>query len=115
MKQQVIAFDEDEINIIRREIKESYYDLKRIFNEIQDLADDSKVYSDFSEMDKWRKNIACLKKDCNELLSIISGYQSSLKKTSAAYDDFMIDLSKKIETKTVDFKLRNSIKEVKKR
>ena len=76
MSKDTVAIDENEINSQILNITNASDNLRKLFNEIFDLAEDSLAYSNCTALNKWRSNISQLKDDCNNVINNLSSYKS---------------------------------------
>ncbi len=101
MSKDTVAIDENEINSQILNITNASDNLRKLFNEIFDLAEDSLAYSNCTALNKWRSNISQLKDDCNNVINNLSSYKEDLVRIKMLHYDEMVELSRKIQSKTV--------------
>lgn len=101
MAKEIVAVNEDEINKMMLKITDYSGRLRKLFNEIQDLADDSSSDADCSALNIWRNNIKMLKDDCDNVIKNLSSYKDDLSKVKMLHHDEMVELSRKIQSKAV--------------
>ena len=101
MARDIVAVNDDEINKLLIKITDYSGRLRKLFNEIQDLADDSSSYSDCAAINKWRNNIKMLKDDCDNVIKNLFSYKNDLTKVKMLHYDEMVELSRKIQSKAV--------------
>lgn len=101
MAKNTVAVNDAEINKLMLKITDYSGRLRKLFNDIQDLADDSSSYCDCSALNKWRNNIRQLKDDCDNVIKNLSSYKNDLAKIKMLHYDEMVELSRKIQSKTI--------------
>ena len=101
MAKNIVAVNDDEINKLMLKITDYSGRLRRLFNDIQDLSDDSSLYSACTALNKWRSNIRQLKDDCDNVIKNLSSYKSDLARIKMLHYDEMVELSRKIQSKAV--------------
>lgn len=101
MTRDTVAVNENEINSIILKITDCSDNLRRLFNDILDLAQESSSYSECTALNKWRSNVSQLKDDFNNVIANLSSYKDDLVKVKMLHYDEMVDLSRKIQSKAV--------------
>lgn len=101
MSKNLVAVNEDEINKLMLKITDYSGRLRKLFNDIQDLADDSSSGSDCTALNKWRSNIRQLKDDCDNVIKNLSSYKTDLAKIKMLHYDEMVELSRKIRSNAI--------------
>ena len=94
----VVGVNDDELSKLLIKITDYSGQLRKLFNDIQDLAEASKSYARFKPMDDWRNGIVSLKSDCDTVINNLSTYKSDLVKIKMLHQDEITNLSKKIRS-----------------
>lgn len=101
MANNTVAVNENEINSMILNITNSSDTLRRLFNEIFDLAESSSSCCDCTAINIWKSNISQLKDDCNNVINNLSSYKDDLVKIKMLHYDEMVELSRKIQSKAI--------------
>lgn len=101
MSNNISGINEDEIDKLILKISDNSSRIRKLFNEIFDIAEDSIVYSNFKPMNSWRNNIKLLKDDCNIVINDLLTSKSNLQNIKMLYNDKMVELSKRIKSKAI--------------